>query len=1269
VIDHTHSVAHIRNHTHQLTSASINTHKKSLSAAPVSLSDLCLGVMAGIACPYCTYLNPPSKVKCGMCLRVLRKRERPENTTKSKQTKTSPRNTKHTSSQSATSSPAVSTQKTDTAASQSQRQPSGGSECGTDDATSTASQGPHPTQQREQEQAQASSRAIQSSKRGPSGSPSAPPSSTASSALVATMFETASGKKVTVQRESIEKAKAAFASLDTADDEPPGTVPTLFQTAAGTAVRVSEASLRRARERLENAEQEPGKGEERPSFTSAAASTPAVDATTTTSENTAARRSAAPAPTFASSNRPSSAVSALSAGRRRGFVPPQQRLAVDPATRPRVAASTSSSSAIAAGTVFARPQSTRLEPLRFMSDPGDSPVITPAPSFAAIMSEEFCFTAKECGTTLSLLLGVRETQTVRVAHWHACLLKLGASGKHCTVEWCRHALLSAMFRMSCASCTTSTSASVFSATSVLLCLMQAYNTEMVDGERPTLRKMTEGDIPSASLVVLYLSSLREERSTPHMRVVTLSDGIYHVKTTCDVPLSNLLREGVLRPGQKLAVCGAKSLLHTQCSPPECDPQVAFAINYNCVRAVSPLVPLGVCHGEPPPVPLSLVHPLGGLVPAIEGVVTRVLPPFYMTQERESVAAAEDGSRPSRDRLIRAVRSSHAQLQACDRLRRTLEKTGELMAAEETKQISKVTSLLIVKDGAEALVQQWETVEERSLLCEEDGSMTLPAEGSWVTLYAVNPARSRTAAAPFTHAKLFFSARKLHFVPSKRPLQHLRQLWDTTAKKASTVCVGDVVDVCGLFMGHHMNDKGTFVLLLLQDDLYVVLQIPTPSVGRVLTFPFPTSEKTPLLLLNCTFLTTEDSVAGSDCSRLFASEYTVMLQRSMQSNFKEALARADELKTIVEIAPQKYVARQAEIFRCLDEGEAATNGSSSNGNSGNGSFSGGGGTSSYVRQAALAMAEMPPDVSGGESVGSPTATLGTVPNGRGAFSLAAPPSSREGRLPYYLRQSTALHGGGSGSGFSAATAGRPLKGVYIPPSTPYSNTLPKSSLSESAAPARATPQSCIGGVRKVGSDVSSCPHYGNISDLMFVYDPRLSRRAWHPLEDPLSGDPCASPQLHPNVRQASDEFKYVQLCWTVSADSADDLTSRVEEPRVLHELMEAVCPLKELCSLIADERHIDVSLQRTELLSRWRKEGPATVWWRFFVQSRLLSSASELDCRDTAFLWWLPSEWAETMKTVSNKLRLAFFFFSLRGDALRHARLISDNCDVRELPHD
>ncbi|GET88063.1 hypothetical protein, conserved [Leishmania tarentolae] len=1166
--------------------------------------------MKMISCPHCTFINPPSKLKCGVCLRLLRKRERkvdelsPASASSPQKRLPSPSSTppEHESSSSSEVQVRCDVPRPP--------MPSAAPESST---TATSQVAPPPDVE----------------------------AMAATSSLVPTLFSTASGRPVTVRRESLQNVAERLGDLISPDMET--RVPTLFQTGRGMAVTVRKSLLQKAQISMGSLGTDDALPRSVPTLSAthggAAAQAPKVpiqtpaerlglrpladkddtaDASPVHSTEAPGQASQAAAqskglPTTICDHRLHAPAHYGFRGQRRGFVPPQQRT-----TAKAPATFTHATQPLA--------QKTGLTTLRFNPDACVCRSITPSPSLSSITSHTFSFKGSDCGSVLAALLGVSGAESVQPCHWHAMLLKLGASPKHCTIEWCHHALVSAMARVHFLTQAPSGALSTaFSPVTVLLCVMQMYNAEMVNGERPALRKMVEGDISCASLVVLYMSSVSEERRSPHLRIVTLSDGIYHLKVTCDIPLSNLIREGVLRPGKKMIVCGAKSLLQKQCAPTECDTQVVLSINYNCVRAVGQQTPLGVCHGEPLPLPLSLVHSLGGLVPAIEGVVARALPPFFISEEVQETLGTAGGICPTRNRVFKTVRNAHAQLQVSDRLHREAEARAD-GDTNQSKLLSRVTSLLIVKDNAEALVQQWETVEERVLLTDDDSSASLPVEGSWITIYAVNPAKSRTAAPPFARAKLFFSSRKLHYAPSKNPLQHLRRICMAATDNQFTTGVGEVADVCGLYMGSHRNEQGTFALLLLHNNTYALLHIPVPSAGRVLSLPLPTTERLSLVVLNATFVAGEDPVAGSDCCRFFANEYTALLQRSTKATLKEALETAAQLRGLVDAAPQRYASRKAEVFRCLDVGEG-------------GAGFGLGGSTALANHDTQGIPEVPSDVWRDAPRASPGAT---------ATSLM--PLQRDGRLPYYLRQDD-----------GRSRAGK-LQGVVLPSAavlTPTVSTALHNSDSATKIPSGVREPLLQPGNSTVGG---RSQHYGNIVDLMFLFNPRLNRRAWHPLTDPL--------QLpRPGAAQENECFKRVQLCWRLSANSADDMTCTVDESSVLSCVLESVCPLQELCSVIADERHIDISLARSERLAQWRRQDSLSVWWRFFTDSRALASPADLDAASGEYLWWLPAEWSEAMRTVHAKLEPAFFYFSLRGEVLRHVRLISDCCNVAELPCD
>jgi len=636
--------------------------------------------MSDLSCPHCTFINPISKVKCGMCLRYLRKRERVEDVAdlQAPLLETRDRGTHEVNS-------------TDV-----QDQSTG--KC-VQDTTAASSTTDTAVPERGKIAEQPEDTVATSLHRAAESSTSAvvdPPAiDSAPTNAVRTLFSTAAGSPVNVRRESLHKAMEKLRLSENDEDHGTpsnATVSTLFSTAAGRPVKVSAKALEAAKAKLqsdalldEGSEPLVPQSEESTTSAPVESSRPveakpsggdvreptSKESRSSTMESTASPAAPRPSPLESESVATPRGVG-LGMQRRRGFVPPQ-----------RIASVTAVSHRATQPSSRAAPPP-RLHALRLNAALCESRVISPLPSLSTILSDQFQFRYADCGDLLARLFGVHDGQYLTVERWKAALERLGASGVHCTLEWCSHILRSSIIKARRLHSVAQQSANVFTVLSVLLCCVQKYNQEIVEGERPALRKMVEGDVPSASFVILYISSLRDEQTAPHTRVVTLCDGFYHLKATCDVPLSNLLREKVLMPGQRIALCGAKSLLHSHCTPVECQSQLAFSINYNCVRSVAEDTPLGLCRCEPPPLPLSLVHPLGGLVPALDGIVARILPPFYVAQQTsENNAAIPSRSEALRDGNVKVVRNHHAQLQQCDQLRRDWGDRANSMAATPT----------------------------------------------------------------------------------------------------------------------------------------------------------------------------------------------------------------------------------------------------------------------------------------------------------------------------------------------------------------------------------------------------------------------------------------------------------------------------------------------------------------------------------------------------------------------------------------------------------
>lgn len=752
-----------------------------------------------------------------------------------------------------------------------------------------------------------------------------------------TMFTTASGKAVTITAEALEKSKQKYVFSEegdvperdpqtspTLDTDCPSSVGTLFSTALGTPVTVRSDSLRNAQVKILQRRTDGTEGARISAGTTVLVTSqkttcmqPLMTTATPTllselpvggfitpgtadrlpptigEDQTSGQGAGSPTDSALATNFPSrpfttpnrqAAPTSRGTGRR-GFVPPTR---VD---RPTVDGPSASSSR--------HVNAIKRISLR-AEDDGTPPV--EAPPLAAIVSGTFSFERRHCSDTLLHLLGLAEGDAqVRVGHWRRLLLTLGAIESHCSTQWCQQMVMSSLVEARRIHLTED-HASAFSIHAAATQLCAKYNEEIVNGARPALRKVVEGDVPAASLMVLYLSSISEDYAAPHMRIVRISDGFYHLKVQLDVPLTNLVREGRLRSGAVLSICGSKLLLQRQCHPTECIDEVILALQYNCVRQVAADTELGFCHAEPPPLPLHLVHPMGGLVSALEGVVTRVLPPFFIAQHPSPAA--------------KIVRNFLAQCQADDRLAVSDARqptTHDANTTSGSQRLSRVSSLTLEGPDGTALIQYWESCANGCTVTGEDYS--LPQEGTTIIVYALNPSRTQVAVAPFGNSKVFFSPRSLHFVTQPVPVHQRRHIVTTAAAVETSMQMGSAIDVAGLFLEDAVSEQGRLVVLQLLDGSFVLLQVPLPTPTKALAFTTPSAAGMPLLILNATLVHQEDPQVGSDCMRLFASEFTAVTQRATGAYLKEVWTEVSSSLLRKTTRDQKIVARLREIIRC------------------------------------------------------------------------------------------------------------------------------------------------------------------------------------------------------------------------------------------------------------------------------------------------------------------------------------------------------------------
>lgn len=110
-----------------------------------------------------------------------------------------------------------------------------------------------------------------------------------------------------------------------------------------------------------------------------------------------------------------------------------------------------------------------------------------------------------------------------------------------------------------------------------------YDVEIDHSRRSALKKIMERDDTPAKTIVLCVCGLvkcdhsparsEEEKDTADKKlesptaVIWLTDGWYSIKALLDIPLSTILRKGLLRVGVKLLVHGAELIGSQDACPP------------------------------------------------------------------------------------------------------------------------------------------------------------------------------------------------------------------------------------------------------------------------------------------------------------------------------------------------------------------------------------------------------------------------------------------------------------------------------------------------------------------------------------------------------------------------------------------------------------------------------------------------------------------------------------------------------------------------------
>ncbi|XP_071500619.1 uncharacterized protein [Diadema antillarum] len=238
---------------------------------------------------------------------------------------------------------------------------------------------------------------------------------------------------------------------------------------------------------------------------------------------------------------------------------------------------------------------------------------------------------------------------------------------------------------------------------VLLQLKYRYDREVDHAQRPALRKILERDETASRRLVLCVASIKDgcDKTVSgdndaaigklHINVsiifyiqslpgaghptLELTDGWYSVPVVIDTPLAGLVKSGRIKCGTKLCVYGAEIIgSQDACSPLEIPAGLALKVTANSTRRARFDARLGVQPDPRPfPLPVSSLHPDGGLVGCVDIVVLRVYPMQFMEKlsgggsifrsSREEERAAAMHSKEKQSRMEELFAQTQRQFEA------------------------------------------------------------------------------------------------------------------------------------------------------------------------------------------------------------------------------------------------------------------------------------------------------------------------------------------------------------------------------------------------------------------------------------------------------------------------------------------------------------------------------------------------------------------------------------------------------------------------------
>eukprot|EP00658_Telonema_sp_P-2_P015064 TRINITY_DN15770_c0_g1_i1.p1 TRINITY_DN15770_c0_g1~~TRINITY_DN15770_c0_g1_i1.p1 ORF type:complete len:572 (+),score=85.09 TRINITY_DN15770_c0_g1_i1:205-1920(+) len=282
----------------------------------------------------------------------------------------------------------------------------------------------------------------------------------------------------------------------------------------------------------------------------------------------------------------------------------------------------------------------------------------------------------------------------------------------------------------------------------------------------------------------------------------VSDGLYTVSVNLDGPLMSALFDRTIQVGDRLDVWGASSGNPNAAHPLELTPStILINLGFNGVtclhddnnNASASTPTLGAVEVSPtnfPFVPIRRINPLGGVVPSLVGVVTRVLPPHYQETVRQAATPSSSGkSDPNSSyRAPKITRNETSEMRHMEKQsvkkeseyeRRmsssmstgsnnsnrngdmdsaAVEEVGQEVNDSFARDVSEVTTIIVEDEhGDVAVVQQWLRGGSRG-----ESGPPVPKEGSRIRMYNLHPGRSMRPVAPF-HGKMLYARPTFSFL--------------------------------------------------------------------------------------------------------------------------------------------------------------------------------------------------------------------------------------------------------------------------------------------------------------------------------------------------------------------------------------------------------------------------------------------------------------------------------------------------------------------------